>query len=60
MTKEKLDFDLSTMEGKLLWGALIELTTKLYTNKTPYEVLDLLEEVFDRCHPLGKNFVTKD
>ena len=39
------DFDFTSKEGKFLWAALIELTTKLHTNKTPSEVLDLLSVI---------------
>ncbi len=37
--------DRSTPDGRLLWAALVELTTKLYPNLTPYQVLAKLEYV---------------
>lgn len=39
--------DRSTHEGRLLWAALIELTTTVHTDKTPYEVIELLYKVAD-------------
>lgn len=41
------DINLNTEEGQLLWVALIELTTKLHTDKTPYEVIDLLTNIWN-------------
>lgn len=36
------DIDRSTKEGQLLFAAIIELTTRLHTNKTPDEVIEML------------------
>lgn len=36
-----------TMEGMLLWAAIIELTTKLHTDKTPDEVIGHLTEIWN-------------
>lgn len=37
--------DRSTPEGRLLWAALIELTTRLHTDKTPYQVINKLNDI---------------
>lgn len=37
--------DRSTPEGRLLWAALIELTKKLHSNKTPYQVIGKLNDI---------------
>lgn len=34
--------DRTTKEGKLLFASLIKLSTELYTDKTPFEILDEL------------------
>lgn len=56
MTKDKLDFDVSTLEGKLAWAACIELTVTTHKDKTPYEVIDYLEDIFNKTHPEGKDY----
>lgn len=37
--------DVKTPEGRLLWAALIKITTETDRNKTPYEVLQKLEDI---------------
>lgn len=37
--------DRSTPEGSLLWAALVELTTQLYSGKTPYQVISKLKDI---------------
>lgn len=46
--------DLNTHEGRLLQAAIIEITTGLHTNKTPYEVIDLLYDIAKRTDEANK------
>ena len=39
------DINRKTLEGRLLWAALIKLTTESQTDKTPYEVLEQLNKL---------------
>jgi len=39
------DINQGKKEGKLLMAALAKLTTELYTNQTPYEVLDEISDL---------------
>lgn len=43
MTLEGID--LTTIEGRFLWAAVVELTTRLHTDKTPNQVMDLLRKI---------------
>ena len=42
--KELDDINTGTQDGKMLFAALVRLTTQTYTDKTPYEVLEMLVE----------------
>ena len=44
MTDLKL-IDRTTKEGRLLFAALVKITTESQTDKTPYEVLEQLEDL---------------
>jgi len=55
-SEQKLDFDVSTKEGRIAWAAIIEMSTGFYSDNTPYEIIDRLEEVFNNCHPNGNNY----
>lgn len=37
------EIDRDTKEGRLLFAALVKITTEILTDKTPYEVLGMLE-----------------
>lgn len=39
------EIDRSTKEGRLLFAALAKITTESQTDKTPYEVLEQLEDL---------------
>lgn len=43
--------DLSTHEGRLLQAALVELTTTIHKNMTPYQVISYLYEIANRNEP---------
>lgn len=45
------NINLETKEGQLLWAALIEFTTKVHKDKTPHEVIDMLELIWQNCKP---------
>lgn len=44
-----------TPEGRLLFAALAKITTESQTDKTPYEVLDQLEELADKMDEGERN-----
>lgn len=39
------EIDRTTVEGRLLFAALAKITTESQTDKTPYEVLEQLEDL---------------
>jgi len=39
------EIDRTTKEGRLLFAALAKITTESQTDKTPYEVLEQLEDL---------------
>ena len=39
------DIDTTTPEGKMLFAAMVPLTTEINTNKTPNQVLSILNEI---------------
>lgn len=39
------EIDITTKEGRLLFAALAKITTESQTDKTPYDVLQQLEEL---------------
>ena len=39
------EIDRTTKEGRLLFAALVKITTEIQRDKTPYEVLEQLEEL---------------
>lgn len=39
------DIDITTIEGKMLFASIVSLTTDLYPNKTPEEVLEKLNAI---------------
>ena len=39
------EIDRTTKEGRLLFAALVKITTESQTDKTPYEVLEQLEDL---------------
>lgn len=43
--KDLNQIDRTTKEGRLLFAALAKITTESQTDKTPYEVLEQLEEL---------------
>ena len=40
--------DISTEEGKLLFAAIAKITTESQTDKTPWEVIEQLNELKDK------------
>lgn len=58
MSANDLNFDMTTKEGKLLWAALMEMSTGFYSNFTPYEILHNLQEIVNQNEELlTKSFV---
>lgn len=53
------DINQNSKEGKLLMAALVILTTNNYTDKTPDQVLDLLEEISNDMNQSVKNVTDK-
>ena len=52
------EIDRTTKEGRLLFAALAKITTESQTDKTPYEVMEQLEELaaaMDDDRPLMTN-----
>lgn len=45
MITELSQIDRTTQEGRLLFAALAKITVESQTDKTPYEVLEQLEEL---------------
>jgi hypothetical protein len=39
------EIDRTTKEGRLLFAALVKITTESQTDKTPYQVLEQLEDL---------------
>lgn len=50
------DIDLNSKEGRLLWAAVLEMSTGFYTDYEPDKILEILQEKFDNCYEKGKSY----
>jgi hypothetical protein len=46
------EIDTSTKEGRLLFAAIAKITTEIETDKTPYDVLEQLEQLAQQLDEL--------
>jgi hypothetical protein len=47
--------DTTTKEGRLLFAALTKITTESQTDKTPYQVLEQLEDLATKMEDFPRN-----